>query len=524
MVDLIPIAPITRTVGDLNLVVTMAGVGEQGLVAAVRANNGHTVYAGTVCLDDSNAVHLLAVKISTENTRYAATEVEGELREFSLPTEGAYRTALKEQRYNRRGAEEDTGTEPQPWPDPLDDRAWYGLAGEIAHAMVPHTEADPAAVLVTVLLFLGNMIGHLPHLPISGTRHTVNEFAVIVGPSAKARKGSSVGHPLRFSSLLDPVWVKTRRMAGLSSGEGLVNAVRDPEVGRDGDLVDAGATDKRLMVVESEFASVLRVMTRDGNTLSMYIREAWDEGNLGTMTKHPQFATDAHISILAHATRQELEACLDKSDTWNGFANRFLWICARRSKLLPFGGAKPDYGQLTQRAHAAISVAREIGPVSWSPEAGARWSALYGPLTRDKIGRLAAATSRAEAHVVRLATLYAVLDMTDVIADDHLLAALCLWRYAEQSARWLFGDDGATDEAADILEALRLAGDAGMNRSALYGIFGGKIKQAALQGALEQLLTSGTVLQRKVPRADGKAGRPAYLYVLAAAEAKGETS
>jgi len=56
---------------------------------------------------------------------------------------------------------------------------------------------------------------------------------------------------------------------------------------------------------------------------------------------------------------------------------------------------------------------------------------------QDKLG---AATNRAEAHVVRLAAIYATLDRDRQIRLPHLEAALALWRYSADSARWIFGD------------------------------------------------------------------------------------
>ena len=71
-----------------------------------------------------------------------------------------------------------------------------------------------------------------------------------------------------------------RIQTGLSSGEGLIWAIRDPIYKKDqikkdglvtGDyqdlLVDEGVEDKRLLVIESEYALTLRVLGRDGNTL-----------------------------------------------------------------------------------------------------------------------------------------------------------------------------------------------------------------------------------------------------------------
>ena len=91
--------------------------------------------------------------------------------------------------------------------------------------------------------------------------------------------------------------------------------------------------------MEQEFASVLKVAEREGSTLSATIRQAWDSGNLRILNKNsPARATGAHISILGHVTKAELLRYLTSTEAANGFANRFLWVCVRRSKCLPEGG------------------------------------------------------------------------------------------------------------------------------------------------------------------------------------------
>jgi hypothetical protein len=44
------------------------------------------------------------------------------------------------------------------WPE-LDDKALYGLAGEVVKGMLPHTEADKVALLASLLAAFGNAIG-----------------------------------------------------------------------------------------------------------------------------------------------------------------------------------------------------------------------------------------------------------------------------------------------------------------------------------------------------------------------------
>ena len=93
------------------------------------------------------------------------------------------------------------------WPDPLEEEAYYGLAGEVVRTIEPHSEADPAALLVQFLVAFGNAVGRGPHFQVEADKHATNIFALVVGETSKARKGTSLGHILRLFNLADPEWV-----------------------------------------------------------------------------------------------------------------------------------------------------------------------------------------------------------------------------------------------------------------------------------------------------------------------------
>src|ERR1700682_334186 len=117
------------------------------------------------------------------------------------------------------------------------------------------------------------------------------------------------------------------------------------------ETVDYGVSDKRLIIIESEFAGALQVMKREGNILSRVLRDGWDRGNLATLTKNsPARATGACISIIGHITSTELKAYFDRTEMANGFGNRFLFACVRRAGLLPHGGTLSDT-DVAKRAH-----------------------------------------------------------------------------------------------------------------------------------------------------------------------------
>jgi hypothetical protein len=204
------------------------------------------------------------------------------------------------------------------WPK-LSNKALHGLAGILTMAIDPYTEADLAAVLLNILTAFGNIVGSAPHFRIEHTSHPLRLFVALVGMTAKGRKGTSWSTPGHMFRRIEEVWANDRVSSGLSSGEGLIYHVRDKRVekqpvkknGRVLDyeevIVDHGVADKRLLIIEEEFAQALKVMAREGNILSPVLRQAWDTGNLHPLTKsNPIRATDAHLSVIGHITRDEL--------------------------------------------------------------------------------------------------------------------------------------------------------------------------------------------------------------------------
>jgi hypothetical protein len=391
------------------------------------------------------------------------------------------------------------------WPAPLADEAFHGLAGEIVRAIRPHTEADDAALLIHALVMFGNAVGRGPYALADGAEHHANTFAVLVGDTATARKGTAQVRVQRFFKEADAEWVANHVKGGLSSGEGLIWNVRDPIMkteaikskgqvtGYQEVLVDEGVGDKRLLLVETEFAQPLTVMRREGNILSPIIRAAWDSGSLATLTKNsPAKATDAHVSIIGHVTRDELRRKLGALDASNGFANRFLWLCAKKSKLLPFGGRLGDTEivPLGRSLADALTTASGFGLIGWGKKAKKLWEKVYPELASDVPGLAGAVTSRAEPQVLRLALIYALLDKSKFKAEKHLKAALAVWRYCADSARYIFGDATGNSVADRVLQYLQRS-PTGRTRTEINSLFGGHKSAAEIEAAITPLEAEG---------------------------------
>jgi hypothetical protein len=399
----------------------------------------------------------------------------------------------------------------------IDEAAFHGLAGDIVRSIEPYTEADPVALLVQTLVFFGNLIGRNPYYLVEADRHRGNLYAVLVGATSKARKGTSAGRVRSVFEEIDDDWLKSRIKNGLSSGEGLIESVRDPlekwdEEKGESIIVEEGVSDKRLLVLEPEFASALAVMERAGNRLSPLLRDGWDGRTLSTMTIKPKTATDPHISVIGHITKDELRARLTRTEMANGFANRFMFFHVCRSKYLPSGGDDMDAAitmELSKRLEDAVKFAQSVGRLGMAPDTRECWEAVYPTLSAGQPGLLGAITGRAEAQAIRVAFLYALLDRQDRIGVAHLRAALAFWEFSEASAAHIFGNLLGDPVADDILLALRQAGSSGMTRTGISGLFGRNQSADRIGAALRLLATHG--LARMVTRGTG--GRSAEVWI-----------
>lgn len=403
------------------------------------------------------------------------------------------------------------------WPV-LREEALSGIAGDFVELATRSSEADPAAVLVTFLVRASAELGPQPVLMVGDTKHYARLFAVIVGETSKSRKGTSAKPVERlFGDLAsgkpedddDEILPFARTSPGpLSSGEGLIYAVRDKIKKAVVDkktkktsyvTVDEGAKDKRLFVCDQEFASALACMRREGNTLSTTLRCAWDDGNLDPLTKTSKIsATGAHICILAHITRAELRKKFSETDAFNGLANRFLWVCAKRNGFIPFPEPMNDseLNRLMEKIYLVL-LKSSLFKLNLKSKTVDLFSSIYPELSSAKDGLAGAVTSRAEAQVLRLSMIYALLDKCKSIDVHHLESALAVWDYCETSSKYIFHRFQIDPMNTKILKALEEHKQ--LEWMNLYAIFKNNCSKARIDEAVNELIQSGQAAVETIP-------------------------
>jgi hypothetical protein len=128
-------------------------------------------------------------------------------------------------------------------------------------------------------------------------------------------------------------------------------------------------------------------------------------------------------------------------------------------------------------------------------------------LSHARAALFGAATSRAEAQVLRLSAIYAALDCSPVVSIPHLEAALAVWDYCSASAALLF-IPVATDPIVDRIREALDASPAGLTRDQIRTLFHRHIRSERIDAALEQLTAEGSITSQK---SQGK-GRPSTLW------------
>lgn len=417
-----------------------------------------------------------------------------------------------------------------------DPACLYGLIGDVARAGSEGTETNAVAIAANFMAYLSCAVGRGVYLPIGNTRHHARLFCLHIGRSGRGRKGDAVSLVLRIDQALramDDTFAPQVHRGGLSTREGLVALMHDGY--RQGRQDVPAIEDKRLWVVESEFANVLHQGRRDGNTLSAALRDCWDGVDLKPATKSNRlYASDPHVCLSGAISPSELTSLMTTRDLTNGFANRFLMIWAERSRMLPFPKETPQavVEHLARRTLEVLAFVRanrhgerEHLRMELSPQAQWRYAQLYRGELNDDLGdgTVGALLERRAPMLLRLAMLMALADLQTRIDVPHIDAAMAWIRHATASVRFVFVSAAEEAKQAQVRELsnrvlafLRERGQA--TRSQISAeCFRGKVLKARIDACLEHLLacTPPKISVQTVERSTDAPGTPTRVYRLA---------
>lgn len=407
---------------------------------------------------------------------------------------------------------------PSEFPIP-DTNCYYGVAGRFAQEVCEKSEADPIGVLIHLLTWAGAYFGNRAVLRLGDIEAPPRLFCVTAS-AAGGGKGTAAT-PVR-KLMLEYVNVQLRKMGihpaqyrdgPMSSGEGLAWAVRDPADtdDEDGNPIDKGVADKRLMILEEEFAAVLQAARREGNTVSAAIRRFWDSGNFSPLTKNNRVTvTDAHVCFVAHITYEELVKRLENSEYASALASRILWVCVRRPKIVAIPESIPLASTLRYADELAKSIqfSSEINELTLTSEALSLWGEMAITLAKANTPM----SERSRVQVLRIACILALLDCLDEVQPQHLRAASHIWNYCLGSVAYIFEGE-QNEDANKILAALRKHG--GLTTTQIrINVFQQNIKSATMNTLLKSLESQGRIKRTVRQRSDGRSGKPATIFEL----------
>ncbi|PXY34220.1 hypothetical protein BAY59_01295 [Prauserella coralliicola] len=393
------------------------------------------------------------------------------------------------------------------WLPTVDDAVFDCYLGHLVRQLEPTSEADPIAILASLLCFAGVHLGRDPHVRAGDDQHPLLVWPLIIGHTNSGKKGTSWSAAKRLIAETDTAFVHANIKSGLTSGEGLAQQFALSEE----DDPEAAPRDLRLLAFENEWGGVMAKMKREGNSLSHILRAAWEGGDLSTLTVNARVAPESHVAILAHITPGEFRAKLSDADMAGGTYNRFLPLAVAWSKALPEGaGAAPEL-VLSLAAGLAdrLDTGGRLGVLDLAEDARPLWRELYLEFNTDTHHpKVAQFVSRALPYCKRIAGIHAALDGEPAIRAAHLTPAAALVRYSIDSARALFID---TATPARLVAWIAEAGEQGRTRKDITTkFFGGNKKAAEITALLDQLIDAERITHAVHRREGGGRGTEVY--------------
>ena len=395
-------------------------------------------------------------------------------------------------------------------PEPMDPHAVpvpMGLALLLDHYR-PITDAPWSSLMLASCVTASALFGTAPTLRWRGS-HRPSLFGVLVGASGYGRKGATMRVVERAWTQVDSLLPEITT-GGIASGEVLVDILNEAKTNSLG----------TVLIHEHEIASVLISASREGSILSQNLRKAWDGDKVDSRSraKGRSSAFGYNAAFLGGVTPSELGKHLTANDIANGWANRFLWFHSERRDG-GFDPAADDVLAVSDRDYLrdCIQHARTLGgsmlikplyTMTLSPEATARMEHVAHLLDRPPVGSIDALRQRMPGHVIRLAMVAALLDMTAVVELEHVTFGEAMAAYAVDSMRAVFGVRVDDPVAMLILSVLAQVPDGWMNTTDLKKVTGKDYPRTMT--ALGVLLRENLIEREVRPTK----GRPAIGYGL----------
>ncbi len=387
---------------------------------------------------------------------------------------------------------------------PLEPAALSGPLGAWVSEAGAHTEADPAALMLSALVAFGVAAGPGRYMMAANRPQNARLFTLLVAESPKSNRGLSWALTRDLLEVIDPHLARQRVLTGLGTGRPLLDALTPRR---------SVLSDPRLLVFEPGITRALAIASRPSSPLAWVLRNAWDGAPIELPGQGRRLvAAQHHVGLIGHATIDQLRPRLSGADASASFVNRFVYAVIQRQRILPDeGNVPPELNLRHGRALAqAAAAARSPGQMQRTPAAERLWRDVYERLAEDDPdGLLGIAVARSARHVLRMSLIYALAERASQVGPAHIDAALAMWRYTRASAVRIFGDQPGDGVSSRLLAGLQAAGPAGLTLTEQAALFGRNVPAARIEEARRRLERAG--LAASAPQRRAPAGRLAQV-------------
>jgi hypothetical protein len=413
----------------------------------------------------------------------------------------------------------------------------HGLIGDFAQTAACGKGLNPIATALACMTWLSAEVGPRITISIGDEKHPARIYGLHVAPTSGG-KGSSLAFVNRVREKINesyPDLLGQRYDSSISSGEGLALKIHDGFIQDGKKLPPVG--DKRLFLVEAEFAQVLTQTKREGNTVGTVLRNIWDYGkSISPMTKSERiWATDPHVSILGNITPFELRSKLTKNEIHGGTLNRVLMVYAEKKESVAFPEptSENDVERFVEKISRIVNFAKgnygnnsfshsEHCCATLSHEAKELWQKEFESLDSSFGNELVtAATSRKHTYALRISLLYAICDQSLVVDLDHLKAGIAWAKFSAVSAEYVLtaGKEESTPADPKKIEKLinfLTENNGTASRTDISKLcYNGHVNKDEFDKILQHLLNLRKI-RKETLFVDSSAGkRPMFIYHLA---------
>lgn len=293
----------------------------------------------------------------------------------------------------------------------LSVEALHGPLGDYVKLIEPHTEASAAAILVQGLVLASALLcEHEAVVSLGGTECCVAPMAVIVGRTSSSRKSTALLEAVSLMEQACPGF-KAKKTKPISAADLYWEKLIDYDVGH-------------VRLLENTMTSALKRFARQH--LPGEVRD------LDNALSEPAF------SLVGHVVPADLDAKMQALPSFGLLGRHFLWVYTERTRLVPHP-EEPDAEAtacIVQQLAASINFSKN--PMQLDADSLFTWGDIAFKSKTPGKDLASVLKSRAQHHTLTLALIYAMLDRSKVVAEEHIRAAHAVWRYCSDSIDILF--------------------------------------------------------------------------------------